>query len=138
MDDTRSGGCNCGAVRLEMRGEPLRVGVCYCLTCRKETGSPFMAFAVWRREQVSISGATQSWIATTDHRHFCSACGSTLFGTHDDDDEVEVRLGALDAAPSGLMPSYELWVHRREPWLRPVEGAGQHSGNRPAEPHQQS
>jgi hypothetical protein len=132
MDNKREGGCNCGAVRLEIRGEPLRVGICHCLTCRKETGSAFMPFAVWRQAQVTIHGASQSWIASTDHRHFCPACGSTLFGTHDDDDEIEVRLGALDQAPSGLTPSYELWIHRREGWLPKVERAAQHSGKRPA------
>ncbi len=131
MSDTmRSGGCNCGAVRFELRGAPVRTGVCHCLTCRKETGSAFMAFAVFDRSQVSVTGQTADWIASTDHRHFCPRCGSTLFGTHDDDTEVEVRLGALDDAPSGLHPEYELWVGRRETWLQPVAGTVQHTGNR--------
>ena len=67
----------------------------------------------------------------TDHRHFCPACGSSLFGTHDKDGEVEVRLGALDEAPSGLAPGYELWTPRRERWQQPVAGAAQHPRNRP-------
>ncbi len=46
METVRQGGCSCGAVRLEARGELIRVGLCHCLTCRKETGGPFMAFAV--------------------------------------------------------------------------------------------
>lgn len=127
----RLGGCNCGRVRLQIRGEPVRVGLCHCLTCRKETGAPFMVFAVWDRDQVTITGETGSWAATTDHRHFCPVCGSALFGTHDGDNEVEVRLGALDKAPSELVPVYELWISRREHWMRPVAGAAQHSGNRP-------
>lgn len=130
-DTVRRGGCNCGKVRMEIRGEPVRVGLCHCLTCRKETGAPFMAFAVWDKSQVSVAGETASWTAATDHRHFCPACGSALFGTHDEDDEVEVRLGALDAAPSGLTPDYELWTPRRERWLIPVAGSAQHPGNRP-------
>jgi hypothetical protein len=35
----RTGGCNCGQVRFEVSGEPLRVGLCHCLVCRKESGS---------------------------------------------------------------------------------------------------
>ncbi len=130
VEITRRGGCNCGQVQLEIRGDPMRVGLCHCVTCRKETGGPFMAFAVWDSSQVSVTGETGSWMAATDHRHFCPACGSTLFGTHDTDSEVEVRVGTLDDAPSGLAPGYELWVPRREHWLLPVSGAKQYSGNR--------
>jgi hypothetical protein len=128
---TRRGGCNCGAVQIEARGEPMRVGVCHCLTCRKETGGPLMAFAVWDRSQVSVTGETHNWIATTDRRHFCPACGSSLFGTHDTDNEIEIRLGAFDDAPSGLTPSYELWIPRREHWVLPIAGTAQHVRNRP-------
>jgi hypothetical protein len=128
---TRRGGCNCGKVRIEVRGEPVRAGLCHCLTCRKETGGPFMAFAVWDSSRLSVTGETRSWTATTDHRHFCPACGSSLFGTHDKDGEVEVRLGALDDAPSDLTPGYELWTPRRERWQQPIPGAAQHPGNRP-------
>lgn len=131
MDEiTRQGGCNCGQVRLKVRGDPARAGLCHCLTCRKETGGPFMAFAVWDRSQVAITGETASWTAKTDHRHFCPACGSTLFATNDQNSEVEVRLGTLDDAPSDLPLSYELWVPRREHWLLPIAGAKQYSGNR--------
>jgi hypothetical protein len=90
-----------------------------------------MAFAVWDRGQVTVTGETRSWTAATDHRHFCPACGSSLFATSDGSDEVEVRLGALDDAPSGLAPGYELWTPRREHWQPPVAGAAQHPGNRP-------
>ena len=131
MTMLRHGGCKCGAVRLEIHGDPKRVGLCHCVTCRRETGSPFMAFGVWDRSQISIVGGTRSWIDTTDHRHYCPTCGSRLFATHDGDDEMEVRLGCLDDAPSDLSPNYELWIVRREHWLRPVAGAVQHEANRP-------
>ena len=127
---TRRGGCNCGKVRIEVRGRPVPAGLCHCLICRKETGSAFMAFAVWDKSKLSVMGDTGVWTAKTDHRHFCPACGSSLFGTHDNDAEVEVRLRALDEAPSDLMPGYELWTPRRERWQHPVAGAVQHPGNR--------
>ena len=44
--------------------------------------------------------------------------------------EVEIRVGAFDNAPSELVPTYELWIERRESWLRPIYGAEQHAGNR--------
>ena len=130
-ETTRRGGCNCGRVRIVVRGEPLRAGLCHCLTCRKETGAPFMAFAVWDTSRMSVTGETRSWTATTDHRHFCPACGSALFGTNDKDGEVEILMGIFDEAPSGLVPDYELWTLRREHWLQLIAGAVQHAANRP-------
>lgn len=131
MDEVRRGGCSCGAVRLEAKGTPKRVGLCHCLTCRKETGSAFNAFAVWEQSQVTVTGEAQSWTQTTDHRHFCPKCGSSVFSTDDGNSEVEVRLGCLDNAPTDLTPEYELWIARREHWRVAVPGSAQHSGNRP-------
>ncbi len=129
MDDVRRGGCNCGSVRLEVRGRPMWVGLCHCLICRKETGSAFMAFAVWDQSQVTVTGDVRSWTQATDHRHFCPTCGSRLFATHDRNGEVEVRLGCFDEAPSDLLPQYELWIGRREHWLSGIVDAAQHRGN---------
>jgi hypothetical protein len=130
MPNIQNGACNCGAVRIEARGEPIRVGLCHCMTCRKETGSAFMTFAVWDRSAVKITGITQSWIQTTDHRHFCPTCGSTLFATNDSDNEIELRIGCLDTAPSEFTPEYELWIARRERWMSSITGAAQHRENR--------
>jgi hypothetical protein len=126
----RTGGCNCGQVRFEVGGEPLRVGLCHCLVCRKETGSLGNVFAVWPSEKISVTGETRSWKLTTDNRHFCATCGSSVFARVDGANEVEVRVGAFDAAPTDFAPSYELWIPRRERWLVPVDGAEQHVGNR--------
>jgi hypothetical protein len=129
MPDGRHGSCNCGAVKLTLRGDPKRVGLCHCLTCRKESGGPFMAFAVWDAPYTIITGETHSWKQTTDYRHFCPKCGSTLFGTRNGDIEVEVRLGCFDEAPTDLTPAYELWTIRREHWQPPITDE-QHEHNR--------
>jgi hypothetical protein len=44
----RTASCNCGCIRTEARGEPVRVGLCHCTTCRKESGAPFTANAILR------------------------------------------------------------------------------------------
>jgi hypothetical protein len=125
--EIRRAGCNCGAVRLEAEGPPLRTGLCHCLTCRKASGSAFGAFAIWPRGRVEVTGETRHW----EDRHFCPACGSSVFGVSPEDDEIEVGLGSFDAGPGDLSPGYELWVKRREHWLPPVPGAAQHVENRP-------
>lgn len=110
--DRYTGGCLCGAVRLEASGRPYRVGVCHCLDCRKHHGALFHASAVFAQEAVGIEGETRDYAG----RHFCPRCGSSVFGRSGD--EVEVNLGALDA-PDQLLPTYELWTIRREAWLPP-------------------
>ncbi len=119
-----SGECLCGRVQICARGEPLRIGICHCTNCRRESGSAFTFYAVWPAHQFESTGETSEFHG----QHFCPRCGSHLFSL--DDREAEVKLGALSEAPTPLVPSYELWVKRREPWLRPVDGAVQYEENR--------
>jgi hypothetical protein len=89
-----------------------------------------MAFAVCDRRRVTVTGLTRSWTATTGHRRFCPASGSSLFGTHEDG-EVGVRLGILDEAPSGLTPATSFGRRGGSNDSGPVAGAAQQPGNRP-------
>ena len=119
-----SGECLCGQVQISVRGEPLRVGICHCTDCRKESGSAFTFYGIWPADQFQRVGETNEFKG----RHFCSGCGSRLFSV--DEREAEIKPGSLSEAPTPLVPSYELWVKRREPWLRPIEGADQHDEDR--------
>ena len=105
-------GCLCGKVRLTATGEPRRVALCHCLDCRKHHGALFYAAAIFPEDAVSIEGDTSQY----RNRHFCPACGSSVFARWAD--EVEVHLGALDA-PDQFTPTYESWTIRRESWLPP-------------------
>jgi hypothetical protein len=105
-------------------GEPLRVGLCHCTSCRQESGSMFTAFAVWPRDAFRSTGEFRTW----EGRSFCGECGSRLFALRDD--EAEIKMGTLKDAPTGLTPQYELWVWRREHWLKPLPDAEQHQGDR--------
>ncbi len=105
-----SGGCVCGNVRVTATGQPLRVGICHCLECRKHHGALFYAAAIFPKHSVTISGRTQSY----KDRHFCPDCGSSVFARSAD--EIELHLGTLDA-PDQWFPNYECWTIRRENWL---------------------
>lgn len=107
-----SGGCQCGRVRITAEGAPFRVGVCHCMDCRKHHGALFHASAVFPDGAVTVEGETRQY----EGRHFCPACGSSVFSRSDD--EIEVHLGSLDE-PNRLRPTYELWCIRREDWLPP-------------------
>ena len=111
---TRTGSCLCGRVTYTLDGEPFLTGLCHCADCRKESGSMFTFYAKWSIELFGFKGM----IRTSHGRSFCPDCGSRLFNLSDT--FVEVRLGSLDAAPSGLAPQQEGWTIRREHWLQPV------------------
>ncbi len=121
----REGGCLCGSVRYRVKGEPLRVGLCHCADCRKSSGYAFVTFAVFPRRAFASSGE----VASYSGRSFCPQCGSRLFCLRED--EAEIRVGSLDDAPTDLTPTYENWVKRREPWLRPLPGRDQFDEDRP-------
>ncbi|WIY25899.1 GFA family protein [Parasedimentitalea psychrophila] len=110
--DQFTGGCMCGDVRFIASGRPHRVGICHCLDCRKHHGALFYAAAVFPQDAVLVEGETRDYIG----RHFCPQCGSSVFARSGD--EVEVHLGALDAADQ-LVPTYESWTEHRETWLPP-------------------
>jgi hypothetical protein len=83
-------------------------------------------YAHWPVDALAMTGEISSY----DGRGFCPCCGSRLIDTTDSDGTlVEVRIGSLDEAPSGLQPVEEIWVKRRESWLPAVEGAAQHDEN---------
>jgi hypothetical protein len=109
-----SGGCLCGDIRFTARGEPLRVGICHCLDCRKHHGAVFHASAIYAEGSVTVVGGTNVFRG----RHFCPRCGSSVYSVTGD--EIELHLGALDAA-NVFVPSYELWASRRERWLPDFE-----------------
>jgi hypothetical protein len=123
--DELTGGCLCGSIRFSVKGKPVRVGLCHCGDCRKASGSTFIHFAVWPREQFQMTGNINSYA----ERNFCPKCGSRVFGGMNG--EVEIQLGCIDDPPVNLKPIYELWVKRREDWLRPLADVGQFDEDRP-------
>ncbi|MDE1993609.1 MAG: GFA family protein [Rhizobiaceae bacterium] len=119
-----NGSCRCGAVRYEVTGHPKRVGICHCTDCRQESGSAFTFYAVWPASAFVTTGETDQY----EGRSFCPKCGSRLFSQ--DSEEAEIKLGTLESAPTELVPTYELWIKRRERWLPPIPGAQQFDQDR--------
>jgi hypothetical protein len=105
---TRTGSCLCRQSPTPSKGEPFLTGVCHCADCRKESGAMFTFYANWSIEAFRFTGM----IKTSHGRSFCPDCGGRLFNLHDTD--VEIRLGSLDNAPTGLVPQQEGFAIRRE------------------------
>lgn len=121
----RSGSCLCRGVTFRVSGAPLRVGICHCADCRKSSGAPFAAYAVWPMEAYEQQ---TGYTSTYANRSFCTTCGGRVAWLSDG--EAEVTIGSLDEVPTDLVPDYELWVKRREHWLSPLPDAVQFDQDR--------
>ncbi|MCV2864621.1 GFA family protein [Albidovulum sediminicola] len=81
-----SGKCFCGAVELEVSGDPLGMGYCHCESCRSWSAGPVNAFTLWKPENVKVTkgaeniGAFQKTEKSV--RKFCKICGGHLMTDH--------------------------------------------------------
>nr|WP_298681816.1 GFA family protein [uncultured Dongia sp.] len=116
---SKTGGCQCGAVRYELRAEPLQVYVCHCRECRKQSASAFGISVIMRSSDVKlVSGDIKRWSRPTDsgatlHCFFCPLCGSRVFhGDRAVDDSISVKGGSLDEPPD-LAQAHHIWTSRK-------------------------
>jgi hypothetical protein len=80
------GECFCGAVKIEVAGEPEGMGYCHCRSCRSWSGGPVNAFTLWKPETVKIT-AGKEHVATYNKtpisdRKYCTKCGGHLMTVH--------------------------------------------------------
>ena len=80
-----SGGCDCGAVRITAKGDPVFQAVCHCLNCQHSSGAGHNFFVAFPADKVEISGKTSVYnykadSGNTASSHFCPICGSQLYG----------------------------------------------------------
>jgi hypothetical protein len=115
--DGLSGGCLCGQVRYVARGAPINVRACHCRTCQKMSGGGFWARAMFRKDALSITGATRGFPTSEALiRRFCPGCGSFIFTERLDQPIMGVSLATLDD-PEALRPEAQIFVSRRFSWL---------------------
>ena len=82
MAETHTGGCYCGAVEIEVRGEPLEMGYCHCENCRRYSAAPVSAFTLWKWENVKLTKGAEflGKFKSSDisDRRYCTKCGSHI------------------------------------------------------------
>jgi hypothetical protein len=101
-----SGGCQCGAIRFQVRGALTDSSICHCRMCQK-------AFGAYYAPLVSVRGVQFSWTrgqpryfqsSNVVRRGFCADCGTPL--TYEAPDGVAVAAGAFDE-PERLPPTIQ-------------------------------
>src|SRR5262245_35817117 len=80
-----AGGCLCGALRYEASREPALMGLCYCVDCRKASGSGFIPFMDFAANALTFVGEarqsrTPAFRGGDAVRNTCAVCGGLVFG----------------------------------------------------------
>jgi hypothetical protein len=117
-----AGGCLCGAVRYEARGEPTSQGYCFCRDCRKASGSGFIPFLLFPASSVRFAGETKRSAVKSVRgedavRNHCATCGSLVFGgIVGKDSSHTIYAGSLDD-PALFQPTIAIFTRDKPDWV---------------------
>ena len=96
---TYTSSCTCGAVQLELTGEPPIQAYCHCESCRGWFGAPVHAATLWPTPTVRITrGADNLGMykkTENSHRQFCKTCGGPVLIGHPALGMVDVPAGSI-------------------------------------------
>lgn len=124
------GGCQCGALRYELSGDPLAVVLCHCGMCRRAHAAPAVAWAMFEESTVRFLHGQPSTHASSPEarRGFCPRCGTPLsFTASFLPGLIDIAIGSLDD-PEALQPQMHIWHARHLSWARFDDGLPRHDG----------
>ena len=125
--------CECGAVVLDIEGDPAFVALCSCRNCQRRSGGPVYVSCFFKKEQlVGVHGELKEYEHfETDTgrritRNFCPRCGTNLFV----DLEMAPGLynisgGALDRFED-ITPNLAVYQRSAPDWLTLAQGVTLH------------
>ena len=72
--------CHCGAVRVELSGEPRVQFFCHCDDCQAMHGAAYIPVAMYPAEAVKVTrGTPRVWSLKATARTTCPECGTRMF-----------------------------------------------------------
>jgi hypothetical protein len=123
MEQTLSGGCQCGAVRFKVSGQLGKASICHCRMCQKAFGNfaaPFVNVPLsnvnWTRGE-----PTEFRSSASGSRGFCNKCGTPLTMESDGDSTIDIAMGAFDN-PNEVGPLIsQIGIESRVSWFFGME-----------------
>jgi len=123
MNENYTGGCACGAIRYEIRGEPIAMNDCQCRQCQHRSGTgrgSYLAFAS-REQAVQLVGDARHWDVTgesgTVKRHaFCPTCGSPVYLTIPKAPDLFIVHAASLDQPARYQPQFVTYGSSAQAW----------------------
>lgn len=126
------GSCFCGAVKMEVTGEPVGMGYCHCADCRSWAAAPVNAFSLWKPESVRVTEGEDNigvyHKTERSYRKFCKTCGGHLMTEHPKWKLIDVYAAVIP----DFKHQAEVHVHYQETVL-PIRDGVPKMKNLPAE-----
>lgn len=125
METIHTGGCQCGAVRYEIRADPVMIYACHCSICQRQSGSAFGMAVAFPGGSMTLKGiAPRHFVRQGNGRqfrcYFCPTCGSRIyhqwFTEAGDSPFFNIKPGTLDDR-SWLRPGCHVWTENAQPWV---------------------
>ncbi|WP_163560041.1 GFA family protein [Halomonas sp. NO4] len=107
------GGCFCGAVQVEVTGEPAGMGYCHCESCRQWSAGPVNAFTLWKPDAVRITQGADNLASYSrtpaSRRQWCQTCGGHVMTEHPEMGLIDVYAAVIPDFPfaPGLHVHYQ-------------------------------
>lgn len=99
----RTGSCFCGAVEVEVTGEPVAQGYCHCDSCRRWSAGPVNAFTLWKPDAVRITQGADILgtynMTPNSYRKWCTICGGHVLTEHPSLGVTDVYAAVLPDLP---------------------------------------
>jgi len=103
MEQVYPGACFCGAVKIQVTGEPKAMGYCHCSSCRSWSAGPVNAFTLWSPTAIKVTQGDQHIVTyrktELSHRQFCRLCGGHLMTIHPPLNMIDVFAATIPNLP---------------------------------------
>ncbi len=116
-----SGKCLCGAVSYQSTSDPMLSAHCYCVDCRKTSGTGHGTHVVTKQDSASITGQLAAYDHPADSgnvvsRNFCPTCGSPIYSTNSAmPGMIFFRASSLDDLEI-IQPAMAVYTDRAPSW----------------------
>jgi hypothetical protein len=120
--------CRCGAIEIQVVGEPIAQFFCHCDDCQAVHGAAYVPESAYPADVVRVTrGAPSTWRLKRNPRFTCRDCGTRLFI-----DVLALRVRGVNGAllpPGRFQPQFHMHCQFA---VRPIVDALPHYKSRPA------